>query len=40
VPRERIGLEGIRRRALLLGGTSRIESRAGAGTTVEVVLPM
>lgn len=33
------GLKGIRERAELLGGTMTIDSRAGAGTTVTVVLP-
>lgn len=40
VPRDRLGLEGIRRRATLLGGTARIESRPGAGVTIDVVLPL
>jgi signal transduction histidine kinase len=39
VPTDRLGLEGIRRRATLLGGTARIESRPGAGATIDVVLP-
>jgi len=39
VPGERIGLEGIRHRAALFGGTARITSRPGAGATVEIVLP-
>jgi two-component system NarL family sensor kinase len=40
VPVDRLGLEGIRRRATLLGGTARIESRPGAGATIDVVLPL
>jgi signal transduction histidine kinase len=34
------GLEGIRQRARLLGGRATIESEAGAGTLVQVVLPI
>lgn len=33
------GLVGIRERALMLGGDVRIDSRPGAGTAVEVVIP-
>lgn len=40
VPSDRLGLEGIRRRVTLLGGTARIESRPGAGATIDVVLPL
>jgi len=40
VPEERFGLEGIRQRCRLLGGEPRIESRPGAGTTIEAVLPI
>jgi two-component system NarL family sensor kinase len=40
VPTDRLGLEGIRRRASLLGGTARIESRPNAGATIDVVLPL
>jgi PAS domain S-box-containing protein len=34
------GLEGIRQRARLLGGRLTIESRPGAGTRVQVVVPI
>lgn len=40
VPEERFGLEGIRQRCRLLGGEPRITSAPGAGTTIEVVLPI
>ena len=40
VGRHRFGLKGIRERARLLGGTCRIRSRAGAGTTIRVELPL
>lgn len=39
VPAERFGLEGIRQRSRLLGGEPAIESRPGAGTTIDVTLP-
>lgn len=39
VPADRFGLEGIRQRTRLFGGTCRIESAPGRGTTVEVTLP-
>ena len=32
------GLEGIRQRALFLGGTADIKSKPGAGTTIHVKL--
>ena len=35
-----IGLAGMRERALLLGGQFELRSRPGAGTTVEVRLPL
>jgi len=35
-----LGLAGMRERARLLGGTCRIESRAGGGTAVRVTLPL
>lgn len=35
-----LGLIGIRERATLLGGSARIESAPGAGTTLTVVLPL
>ncbi|GLS45982.1 PAS domain-containing sensor histidine kinase [Methylobacterium brachythecii] len=38
--RGRLGLAGMRERARLLGGTVAIESKAGAGTTVRVRLPI
>jgi two-component system NarL family sensor kinase len=40
VPAERFGLEGIRQRSRLFGGTCRIQSAPGQGTTVEVELPV
>ena len=40
VPEERFGLEGIRQRSRLLGGEPRITSAPGAGTTIEVTLPV
>jgi PAS domain S-box-containing protein len=40
VSAERFGLEGIRQRSRLFGGTCRIESAPGQGTTVEVGLPV
>ncbi|MDD4268617.1 MAG: PAS domain-containing protein [Pirellulales bacterium] len=40
VDAERFGLEGIRERARLLGGQVGVESRAGEGTRVKVVLPL
>jgi signal transduction histidine kinase len=36
----RFGLAGIRERAGLLGGTATIDSRAGQGTCITVVLPV
>jgi PAS domain S-box-containing protein len=36
----RFGLEGIRKRAALLGGNARIESAPGQGTRIEVDLPL
>ena len=39
VPADRFGLEGIRQRSRLFGGTCRIDSAPGQGTTVEVSLP-
>ncbi len=35
-----LGLAGMRERARLLGGTCRIESRAGGGTAISVALPL
>jgi signal transduction histidine kinase len=35
-----MGIIGMRERTLALGGTFRIESQPGAGTTVEVILPV
>jgi PAS domain S-box-containing protein len=40
VPEERFGLEGIRQRALLLGGHASIASAPGAGTTIDAELPL
>ena len=40
VPADRFGLEGIRQRTRLFGGTCRIDAAPGRGTTVEVVLPV
>lgn len=37
---DRFGLEGIRKRAQIFGGTSAIESLQGEGTTVRVTLPL
>ncbi|MGH1571106.1 sensor histidine kinase [Methylobacterium sp. P31] len=36
----RLGLAGMRERARLLGGRLAIDSKAGAGTTVRVRLPL
>jgi PAS domain S-box-containing protein len=36
----RFGLQGIRKRAALLGGSASIESSPGHGTTLSVTLPM
>ena len=38
--KEGFGLEGIRKRAALLGGSAKIESRPGAGTRVSIDLPL
>jgi PAS domain S-box-containing protein len=40
VPKERFGLEGIRRRAQIFGGTASVESHPGEGTTVRVEIPL
>ena len=40
VPEERFGLEGIRQRALLLGGQAAISAAPGRGTRVEAELPL
>lgn len=40
VPEDRFGLEGIRQRARVLGAEAIIRSTPGAGTTVEVELPL
>jgi signal transduction histidine kinase len=37
--RDRLGLAGISERARLLGGVVEIDSRPGAGTTVQATLP-
>jgi len=39
-PKKRYGVEGIRERARLLGGTAAIESAPGQGTSVTVTLPI
>lgn len=39
VTADHFGLEGIRQRAHLLGGTARVISQPAAGTTIEVTLP-
>ncbi|TDI72550.1 MAG: PAS domain-containing protein, partial [Bacteroidetes bacterium] len=39
-PPDRIGLDGMRERALLLGGTLEIKSIAGEGTTLRALLPV
>jgi two-component system, NarL family, sensor kinase len=39
-PPDRFGLVGMNERARLLGGTLRIESAPGAGTTVDVHIPL
>jgi len=38
--RRRLGLQGIRERAALLGGSVEVESRPRAGTTISVHLPV
>jgi signal transduction histidine kinase len=38
-PAEGFGIQGIRERVDLLGGTLQVESRAGAGTTLAVEVP-
>ena len=40
VPKKRFGLMGIRERARLLGGKSRIRSKPGEGTSIVVNLPV
>jgi len=40
VPDNSFGLEGIRQRCRLLGGEPRVMSTPGAGTTIEVTLPV
>jgi two-component system sensor histidine kinase UhpB len=37
---ETIGIEGMRERALLTGGTLAIDSKAGAGTKVKLSFPL
>ena len=39
-PGERVGLAGMRERASILGGTLEINSRPGAGTSIEVTVPL
>jgi two-component system, NarL family, sensor histidine kinase UhpB len=38
--RETIGIEGMRERALLVGGSLRIDSQSGEGTTVRLSVPI
>jgi len=40
VPAGHIGLEGIHRRARILGATSRVTSHPGSGTSIEVEFPL
>ena len=40
VPASRFGLLGMNERAKLLGGTLRIDSVPGEGTTIELSLPL
>ena len=40
LPQRSFGLRGIRERARLFGGTARIESRPGKGTTGHAPLPV
>jgi two-component system NarL family sensor kinase len=40
VPADRFGLEGIRQRSRLFGGSCRIDSAPGRGTIVEASLPV
>jgi signal transduction histidine kinase len=40
VPADRFGLEGIRQRSRLFGGSCRIDSAPGRGTIVEALLPV
>jgi len=40
VPEGHFGLESIRQRARLFGGTATIDSRLGIGTCVTVELPL
>ena len=40
VEADRFGLEGIRQRARLLGGSARVESAPGQGTCLTVELPL
>ncbi|NBT13225.1 MAG: histidine kinase, partial [Planctomycetia bacterium] len=40
IPPDRFGLEGIRQRARLFGREAKITSGPGAGTRIEVTLPL
>ena len=40
VPKERYGLVGINERARLLGGSMRLETSVGAGTRIEIRVPL
>jgi two-component system sensor histidine kinase UhpB len=35
-----IGIEGMRERALLAGGSLAVEARAGGGTTIRLTIPL
>jgi len=37
---EHLGLSSMRERAALLGGSVRVESRPGAGTTIDISIPL
>jgi signal transduction histidine kinase len=39
-PEDRLGLAGLRARALIVGGTAEVRSRPGHGTIVDVLLPL
>jgi signal transduction histidine kinase len=40
VPNNRFGLQGIRKRASLMGGSAQIDSARGTGTRIDVDLPV
>jgi len=39
-PSEHLGIEGMRQRALMMGGTLEIDSKAKRGTTITVQMPL